>query len=317
MADLIIITAFCPTEEQESALDRCIESVLKCGFHIALISHTHIPIHIQKKCNYYVYDYLNDVSDEVDLLGHEYFIFDNSRIQSRFFNKTFYGFAIYRMFSIASQLAINFGYDNIHHIEYDCELLDKYLILENSKLLETYDSIIYTDSGNEDGMLFGSFKSFKVKSLPDKFKNYDRDFIEIEIKKAQPSRLEYLTKDLFINSGKVLFGPEPSVNRFKRGATFYNRNLHHTLYYSEQDQNLHLFYKSVTNVSELICVIINNSQVIMIEVLPNTWSIRHLGLFDEINHVRIDNSAKIIYQKSFDSQDKELFKIKSYLLKVK
>jgi hypothetical protein len=55
----------------------------------------------------------------------------------------------------------------------------------------------------------------------------------------------------------------------------------------------------------------------MIEVLPNTWSIRHLGLFDEINHVRIDNSAKIIYQKSFDSQDKELFKIKSYLLKVK
>jgi hypothetical protein len=221
------------------------------------------------------------------------------------------------MFSIASQLAINFGYDNIHHIEYDCELLDKYLILENSKLLETYDSIIYTDSGNEDGMLFGSFKSFKVKSLPDKFKNYDRDFIEIEIKKAQPSRLEYLTKDLFINSGKVLFGPEPSVNRFKRGATFYNRNLHHTLYYSEQDQNLHLFYKSVTNVSELICVIINNSQVIMIEVLPNTWSIRHLGLFDEINHVRIDNSAKIIYQKSFDSQDKELFKIKSYLLKVK
>jgi len=317
MADLIIITAFCPTEEQESALDRCIESVLKCGFHIALISHTHIPIHIQKKCNYYVYDYLNDVSDEVDLLGHEYFIFDNSRIQSRFFNKTFYGFAIYRMFSIASQLAINFGYDNIHHIEYDCELLDKYLILENSKLLETYDSIIYTDSGNEDGMLFGSFKSFKVKSLPDKFKNYDRDFIEIEIKKAQPSRLEYLTKDLFINSGKVLFGPEPSVNRFKRGATFYNRNLHHTLYYSEQDQNLHLFYKSVTNVSELICVIINNSQVIMIEVLPNTWSIRHLGLFDEINHVRIDNSAKIIYQKSFDSQDKELFKIKSYLLEVK
>jgi hypothetical protein len=317
MADLIIITAFCPTEEQERALDRCIESVLKCGFHIALISHTHIPIHIQKKCNYYVYDYLNDVSDEVDLLGHEYFIFDNSRIQSRFFNKTFYGFAIYRMFSIASQLAINFGYDNIHHIEYDCELLDKYLILENSKLLETYDSIIYTDSGNEDGMLFGSFKSFKVKSLPDKFKNYDRDFIEIEIKKAQPSRLEYLTKDLFINSGKVLFGPEPSVNRFKRGATFYNRNLHHTLYYSEQDQNLHLFYKSVTNVSELICVIINNSQVIMIEVLPNTWSIRHLGLFDEINHVRIDNSAKIIYQKSFDSQDKELFKIKSYLLKVK
>ena len=29
------------------------------------------------------------------------------------------------MFSMASQIAINFGYDKLHHIEYDCELLDK------------------------------------------------------------------------------------------------------------------------------------------------------------------------------------------------
>ena len=317
MADLIIITAFCPTEEQELALETCINSVLKCGFHVAVISHTHIPIHIQKKCNYYVYDYLNDISDEVDLLGHEYFIFDDSRIQSRFFNKTFYGFAIYRMFSIASQIAINFGYTNIHHIEYDCELLDKDLILENSKLLETYDSLIYTNNGKEDGMLFGSFKSFKVKSLPAKFKNYDRDFIEVTIKKSQPSRLEELTKNLFINSGKVLFGPEPSSDRFKRGITFYNRNLHYTLYYNETDKNLHIFYKSLIDVNEKIFVIVNNTRVITIDVLPNSWSIRPLGIFDEINQVRIDNSVKIIYQKLFDPQFKEAFKIKSYMLDIK
>ena len=48
MKDLILITAYCPTEEQVVALEKCIDSVLKCGNHIALISHTHIPIHIQK-----------------------------------------------------------------------------------------------------------------------------------------------------------------------------------------------------------------------------------------------------------------------------
>ena len=63
MKDLILITAYCPTEEQEAALEKCIDSVLECGKHILLISHTHIPIHIQKKCQYYVYDYNNDVVD--------------------------------------------------------------------------------------------------------------------------------------------------------------------------------------------------------------------------------------------------------------
>ena len=90
MDDLVFITAYCPTEEQELALDKCINSVLKCGFHVALISHTHIPIHIQKKCNYYFYDYFNDTSDDINLLGNLYFQTANWTINSRLFNKYFY-----------------------------------------------------------------------------------------------------------------------------------------------------------------------------------------------------------------------------------
>ena len=204
MDDLVFITAYCPTEEQELALDKCINSVLKCGFHVALISHTHIPIHIQKKCNYYFYDYFNDTSDDINLLGNLYFQTANWTINSRLFNKYFYGFAIYRMFSMVSQIAINFGYKNIHHIDYDCELFDKNLILENSKLLGEYDSILYTSDGEKTGYLLGPFKSFKVASLPDKFKNYNREFIDDTMRKSEPTQLEFLTKYLFINSGNAL-----------------------------------------------------------------------------------------------------------------
>ena len=69
MKDLIFITAYCPTEEQEKVLEKCVDSVIKTGNHILLISHTHIPIHIQQKCQYYFYDYLNEISDDCDLLG--------------------------------------------------------------------------------------------------------------------------------------------------------------------------------------------------------------------------------------------------------
>jgi hypothetical protein len=313
MSDLIFVTAFCPTEEQEKELEKCIDSVLECGIDVALLSHTHIPIHIQKKCNYYFYDHLNDISDDYKLLCNFYFMFDGKRIQSKFFQKYFYGFAIYRMFSIASQIAINFGYDNIHHIEYDCELLDKTIIMENSELLREYDSVIYTDNGNKNGFLFGSLKSFKVKSLPDNFRNYNRDFIENDMKKREPKQLEHFTKDLFLNSGKVFFQPVPSENRFKQGLKYDNRNLFYTLFYNPKDLSLNIFYKSSKDVEEEIVVMVNKEKLVTFQVKPYHWHIRPLGIFDNINHIRIDNSNKIIYQKTFDKELRDVFKIKSYL----
>jgi hypothetical protein len=234
-------------------------------------------------------------------------------IQSIFFEKYFYGFAIYRMFSMASQIAINFGYQNIHHIEYDCELSDVNLIKEHSNLLESYDSVIYTNTGKEDGFLYGSFKSFKVSSLPDNFKNYNRDFIKNEISKINPAALEFLTKRIFMNSGKVLFKDKNELgNRFKGGEYFYNRNLHYTFYYNPDDESLNLFYKGF-DFEEKITVIVNKQKVVNLDIKPNHWYVRPLGTFDEINHVRIDNSVKIIFEKNFDQNEREIYKNKSFI----
>ena len=313
MKDLIFISAYCPTEEQEKVLERCVNHVLECGKHIVLVSHTHVPIHIQKKCQYYVYDYNNEISDDYNLLGSQSFYFHDKRIRSIFFNKTFYGFAIYRMFSIASQIAINFGYKNIHHIEYDAQLLDKNLIDENSNHLEEYDSVIYTDNGKEDGFLFGSFKSLKVSSLPEHFKNYSKDFIDSEMRAIDPKHLEFFTKNILMNSRKVLFKNEPTDDKFKRGDRFFHRNLHFTLYYNPLDKTLNIFYNSVIDLSEEIVVIVNETKIINIQIKPNHWHIKSLGVFDEINHVRVDNSQKIIYDKTFDDEFKKIFKIKSHI----
>jgi hypothetical protein len=313
MKDLIFVTAYCPTEEQEIELEKCINSVLECGKHVALISHSHIPIHIQKKCQYYVYDYNNEISNDYNLIGYNYFIFDDYKIESRFFSKAFYGFAIYRMFSIASQLAINFGYEKIHHIEYDCELLDKDLIEQHSRFLEEYDSVIYTHDGRNDGFLFGSFKSFKVSSLPNYFKNYDKDFIDTEMRKIDLKQLEAFTKNLFINSGKVLFLNEPSKEKFKRGRKFSNRNLHFTLFYDPLKKTLNLFYNTTKTSSEEIVVIVNKKHIINLHTQVGHWQITRLGIFDEIDYVRIDNSDKIIYELSFDKELREIFKSESYI----
>jgi hypothetical protein len=315
MKDLICVTAYCPTEEQEVSLEKCIDSVLKCGNHIALISHTHIPIHIQKKCQYYIYDYLNEISDDYNLFGDNFFAADNIKINSIFFQKSFYGFAIYRMFSIASQLAANFGYKNIHHIEYDCELLDETLISEHSTLLETYDSILYTDNGNEDGFMFGSLKSFKVESLPDNFKNYNKDFIESEMRRINPKHLETFTKSLFVNSGNVLFkhDNELTAQKFKKGPKFVSIGRHYNLFYNDRDKTLNVLYRSLTDNPENIVVIVNDNKIVRLNVSPRHWYINRLGIFDEINYVRIDNSKKTLFEKHFDNEFREIFKRKSFI----
>ena len=312
MKDLIFVTAYCPTEEQVVALEKCIDSVLKCGNHIALISHTHIPIHIQKKCQYYVYDYLNEISDDYNLFGNNFFAVDDIIINSKFIQKSFYGFAIYRMFSIASQLAINFGYKNIHHIEYDCELLDETLISEHSSLLEAYDSILYTDTGNKDGFMFGSLKSFKVESLPDNFKNYNRDIIESEMRRIEPKHLETFTKSIFINSGNVLF-KRLDEQKFKKGPKFVSIGRHYTLYYNDEDKTLNVFYRSLTDKPENIVVIVNDNKIVRLNVSPGHWYMNRLGIFDEINYVRIDDSKKTLLEKHFDNEFREIFKKESYI----
>ena len=306
MKELIVITAHCPTEEQEIALERCINSFSVFGFHIALISHTHIPLHIQKKCQFYVYDYKNEASNDHNLIGNIFFNIGQQTIHSSFFNKTFYGFALYRMYALASQIAINFGYENIHQVEYDSELLNPNLVWDNSKHLQTYDSVLYTDTGDSSGFLFGAFNSFKVKSLPEKFKSYDMDFIEQDMKKHQPIAIESVTKNLFIDSGNVLFKNNPSPEEFKIGKKFYNKNVHFTLFHNPKDNTLNLFYNALNaDDPEEIFIIVNKNNLIRLTTTPKFWHIKPLGDLTSISHVRIDNSNKVIYEKDLNMSIKK------------
>jgi hypothetical protein len=50
-----------------------------------------------------------------------------------------------------------------------------------------------------------------------------------------------------------------------------------------------------------------------LNVSPRNWYIKPLGIFDEINYVRIDDSKKTLFEKQFDDEFREIFKNKSYI----
>jgi len=316
MKDLIFISANCPYDEQVAELEKCIDSLLDSNFHILIVSHTHIPFHIQKKCHYYFYDFLNEISTDVDMIGYwNYNLGNGTSIHSRFFQRYFYGFAIYRMNSIASNVARIFGYEKIHKIEYDCRILDNRLLEENSQKLEEFDSVFYTNDGTRDGELFGSLLSLRVDKLPDLFLNYNKENIQNEIKKQRVDKLgmEQYSKDLF-NKGNSLAVNVSSLNgRFEMGKSFFKRKHFSTLFYDQKSESLNFFYLSKKDEETKIIVIVNSSKVFNITVKPHHWHLLPLGLMVDIDYVRIDDTVNVFYEMKFDNEFREIFKRKSYL----
>jgi len=319
MRELIVVTTYFTEEHQIKELEKCIDSVQGIGRDIALISHSHVPIHIQKKCQYYFYDHLNETSDDLNLIGFTSYNFVNgSKIISKFFNKYFYGFAIYRMFSISSQIAKMFGYDVIHHLEYDCQILSKSVIDKHSNLLETHDCVFYTDTGDSGGFLFGSYKSFRVDKLPKLFSDYDRENIKNEMLKLEQAHLENMSRNLFLREMNccILHLNELTPDVFEREKMFKSRNNYYTLYYDPRTNTLNLFFDFRDDDHEL-CVTINKTESFTFNFPKGYWWIKNLGDYDRVNHVRIDNGEKIVYKKDFDESFKKIFKNLSYMLDEK
>ena len=317
MDDLIVITAHCPTEQQEKMLEKCVDSVLNLNYHVALISHTHIPIHIQKKCNYYFYDYHNDINYDDDLLFFVRYVIDEKTvIRSKYFTKEFYGFAIYRMFSIASQIAINFGYKNIHHIEYDCILKNTNLIDEHKEILKEYGAVVYTDTGKEDGFVLGAFKSFAVDKLPTLFKNYNKDKMRELMINIPLVPLEVFTKHILLSESKPFFKCSHDIKNsedFIQNDGEY-RLKHFTPYYNHKDDTFCLFYKNIGITTHHLKIYVNNESIILNTVDAGWWTIRKLCKSSDLKNLLILCNDNIIYNKTFNATELETLKKNAYVI---
>ena len=318
MNDLILVTAHCPTEEQEGMLEECIDSVVGLGYHILLISHTHVPMHIQKKCNYYFYDYFNDINYDDDLLFFVRYCIKDITIRSKYFTKEFYGFAIYRMFTIASRIAENFGYKNIHHIEYDCILKNKNIIDDHNGILETHDSVFYTEKGKEENMILGAFKSFKVNKLPKLFKEYDKDMMRRMMVEIPLLPLETFTKHIFTKSGNVLFRDSIELKKedlIQRESPA--RLKFFTPYFNAGEDSFQLFYKNTKSIEDSVRVYINGEKIVHISIKPGYWVIRDLCRSTELKSLLILSNGKMIYDKTYSPEERESLKKNAYLIDEK
>jgi hypothetical protein len=310
--DLIFVTAYCPTEEQIDRLSKCIDSLPNDKFDIALITHSHVPLYIQQKCQYYIYDHLNDLSDDEELKHFEYHISDKHNLKSKYIKKTpFYGFSIYRMFSTISKLAENYGYKRIYHVEYDYIIKDNSIFTNHKNFLQKYDSIFYTID-NDNKMILGGLKSFNVDKLPDLFKNYDKEKMTKLMKDENLIPLEVFTKKIFLDVGNILFISDSYIREKVEIKKFTSQELNWCYCYNKSDDKLYLFYLNIIN-DEYETIGVNVDDLYSEETLSkNNFCIKPLGYINEVTKIILFRN-KTIFSEIYINEEL-IQKIKKYSL---
>ena len=315
MKDLILITAFTPTPEYEEILEKTILSVKKTGFDILLINHSHTPIRIQKICQYYFYDHLNDVSEDPNLRSFEYFITDDFEIWSKYRTKNFYGFAIYRMFSTGVKIAKNFGYERLHHLEYDTQVLDTEIFEEHNEHLQNNDAVFYTSDGTKNGFLLGCFKSFNVSNLPETFENYNKEHMTNTIMNLPCVPLENYTKHIF-EGFNVKFLQSRTINTRLSGEQLSDRKKHFTMFYNQFNEKVEFFIRNIWSEKQKIMVITNEDLIQNIDIPTNHWHLRTLCNINDFESIMVFQDNSLIYEFRVNNQEElEIFKQNAFIKK--
>lgn len=330
MKDLILITAYCPDEYREEVLRKLTNSLyeFRDSFDTLIISHTPIPIDIQKKVNYCFYDSKNEILTDWDLLNQPWFNpNDDRRIQSSFLSKKNTHLAIWRMMIMGFSMGKNMGYNKVHHIEYDCEITNIDEFIDNSQLLDEYNSVIYIDSKDTvDDILFGSFQSYFIPNINPFLINLDEEKIKDMIRESESKSPELMLQYLIEDSKKV-YRKSRSIlntihNRFgiidgQVGVKFIPWAVP---FYDQLEDTIGFVVWNTKNKNGVEhTIIVNNEKIIIVPLTEmNHWRMINIGNFDEIKSLLIIENGEIKDKFYLTTDDeKEIFKKSSFRHKEK
>lgn len=321
MKDLILISAYCNTKEKEEILRNLVTQVNNhsTNFDLMVVSHAPLPLDIQNKCNYSFYDSKNELLYDWDLRSKPWFDPDNQRpILSCFTSHYNTHLAIWRLIILGNSIASHLKYNKVHHIEYDCNIQDFSEIYDNSKLLDTYDCVIYNKQEHTvSDVLFGTYQSYRLDTLHPELLNLDEERVKSQIRNSTHKSPETMLGDLLFHTNNYLVKPKSvlDVNNFF-GLSHVEKDKGTAWclpYYDRLTNNLEFIVWNMEGLSDVnVTIVYNKNQTIDLGTIPpNNWKNHTLGKYDDSNSliVILNNKIRDIY--NLDSYREE-FKLNSY-----
>jgi hypothetical protein len=203
--NLIIITSHCDTKEKKEILLTLLQDLqnFKSKFDILLTSHVPIDHIFYPYIDYVFFDKNNTLLTDLDYRQNSWFQpFDNYVIWSSYTEKANTLAAIWDMIVPSISIAKTLGYEKIHCIEYDSRVFSDAELVDNDKLLDKYDYIVY--GSEHTHKMIGSLLSFNTNSIIDEWKIPSNLIFEKLFSGVYPKTPENIVYNLISNTRNVL-----------------------------------------------------------------------------------------------------------------
>lgn len=324
MKDLILISNYSETFEKKEVLRNLVNQIYgqKSQFDLMIVSHTVVPEDISQKCEYVLYDKKNELIYDWDLRCRPWFNPGNERqimsIFTGFYNSHV---AIWRMIILGNSLAKNLGYNKVHHIEYDASINDFSELYENSKLLDTNDSVYYVKSKSTvDDILFGSYQAYRLDTLHQDLLVLDEVSLKEKIKNIEDKSPEAMLQELLTKSKRSVAKTKDKLDNNGNGFGLTHSKLatNHTAWCLPYYDNLtHKLGFVIWNMEDgngtiNVKVIYNDDKIINFgDILPKHWALRDIDEFKNAKKMVVILNDKIRNIFDFET-DGESFKQASF-----
>ena len=184
MKEIVLISAYTPDTEKQDNLRELIKSLKELNYRICLATHSHTPLDIINRCDYYLYDKENELLYNPDI---KYFYI--CQTEKHIFNFRDYlavsthMLPIFRSYLGSLAYLKSMGEEIVHMILYDTIVKNREMWDKNVEILKEKDAVFYSFSrGYEYDKLVNvaDIQSINIKNLPYDFLNFNPE----ELKKT-------------------------------------------------------------------------------------------------------------------------------------
>jgi hypothetical protein len=320
MKDLILITAYCNTEQKKELLDRLLSflNFYSSVFDIMVSSHTPLDIEIQNKCDYVIFDKENLLLYDDKIRPKLFFKTDTFTVNSNYISSFNTTYTVLKLESMGTSLANSLGYKKIHKIEYDTDISSIKELIDNSKLLNEFDTVCYTNDGIKTNFMSGSIWSSKILKLPDFYLKYQKNEV-LEIIYQNGLSAEWLIKKYFTNNNCFYKNINDLTNQgieialSHKNFDIIRNNWVVPIFCEDQDKDLCLF--SYNDKHEVLKISGIYDEFFEFELKPATWNLKKIGNLTSKNNLNIWINNQNTLNIDFGEIDIDNFKLYNNLSK--
>jgi len=168
MKEIVLIGSYCDTQIKLDILEKQIDDLKLLNIDILVFGRYPLPPHIQKKCDYFIFDKSNPILEDRTL--YDYLFSYGKEITYTFQD---YGYAALEQIIKSLGFVNSLNYDIAHWLVYDVDVAEFYKFRDLSlKKLKNYDVLCHKFSPKENILsgIDGTSISFKIQTSYDKLK---------------------------------------------------------------------------------------------------------------------------------------------------